>query len=108
MGKEENREKNALLDKLRKQFDALDAAKAMEGAGEEEGSSAVPSLADFEMSQQELWSTVGRIFASSAWLGAETLATHNLWFAVGTGALGIAIGMGVKRNRATMSGDLSN
>lgn len=68
--------------------------------GEAKEKPQAPSLAAMVMSEQEFWATATRIFASSAWLGAETLAARNLWWAVGTGAVGLAIAMGVARVRA--------
>ena len=59
-----------------------------------------PSLENFEMSTEEFWLTLGRVFAASVWLGTETLVTGNLWMTIGTSSLGIALGMGTRREKA--------
>jgi hypothetical protein len=64
----------------------------------------VPSLAKLEMSTQEFWLTASRVFLASMWMGAETLVTGNLWMAAGTGAVGMAVGMGASRQRAREAG----
>lgn len=81
-----------------------DAAGGGPAAGDAKERPQAPSLAAIVMSEQEFWATTGRVFASSAWLGAETLATRNLWWAVATGAVGLGIAMGVAQVRAGRGG----
>jgi hypothetical protein len=64
----------------------------------------LPSLAQLEMSTNEFLLTSARVFLASTWMSAETLVTGNLWMAVATGTVGIAVGMGAKRNAAREAG----
>ncbi len=47
----------------------------------------------------EFWQTGARVFASSAWLAAETVSTRSLWCATGTAAIGLFIGFLARRGR---------
>ena len=49
---------------------------------------------------EDYWKTGARVFASSAWLAAETVATRSLWCATATAAIGLFIGMLARRGQA--------
>jgi hypothetical protein len=51
-----------------------------------------------KLSEDEYWATLGRVALSSVYMGAETLATGNLWNAVLTGTVGLAIGIFARRS----------
>lgn len=51
-----------------------------------------------DLEQPMVWLTGGRIFASSLWLGTETVVTGNLWYPICTGGVGIFVGMLARRS----------
>ena len=66
----------------------------------------IPSMAAWKMSTEEFWLVIGRVFVSSVYLGAETLITGNLGYAIATGAAGMTLGMFVRRSRARSAGQM--
>ena len=59
----------------------------------------MPTLPSVELSEEEFWSTTARVFLASVYMGAETLTTGNLWYAIATGAVGLCLGLGVNKSR---------
>lgn len=51
------------------------------------------------LGEDELALTLGRVALSSAWLSTEVIVTNNLWFGIGTSALGLFAAMLVARAR---------
>lgn len=51
------------------------------------------------LSVEDLALSTGRLALTSAWLSAETLATGNMWLAMGTSAAGMLAGMAIVRAR---------